>query len=93
MRRIMTAAVLSAVLSAVIPLIAAAQQNPPPRNAAPAPGQHQSPPPAMDTAKQAPVGHHQPNRQSVPPAVQREESSGQRVDDPLGPLPQLCRDC
>jgi hypothetical protein len=84
-------AIAAAVLA--IPVLAAAQQNPPSPNPAPAASQKPSPQPTKNEARTAPVGHRQPTQESVPPSVQREETSGQRVSDPLGPLPQICRDC
>ncbi|MDI3468796.1 MAG: hypothetical protein OJF62_000859 [Pseudolabrys sp.] len=86
----MRVTVIAVALSALVPVVVAAQQN----QAAPsAPLRHQ--PPSHQTtgaAAEAPVGHRQPNAETVPSAVRHEES-GRRVSDPLGPLPQLCRDC
>lgn len=43
-------------------------------------------------AKDAPVGHRQPKQGDLPGAVQRDEHTGSEPD-PLGPLPQICRNC
>jgi hypothetical protein len=43
-------------------------------------------------AKAAPVGHRQPKQSDLSGAVQRDENSG-NGSDPLGPLPQICRNC
>jgi hypothetical protein len=87
----MIAVALSALVPVIlVPVIAAAQQN---QTAPSAPPRHQ--PPSHQTtgaAAEAPVGHRQPNAETVPSAVRHEES-GRRIGDPLGPLPQLCRDC
>jgi hypothetical protein len=42
---------------------------------------------------QAPVGHRQPTQGTLPPAVRQEEDSARREPDPLGPIPNICRNC
>jgi hypothetical protein len=81
---------IAVALAALVPVIAAAQQNSTQQGAAPpqSPRFHQ----ATGAAAEAPVGHRQPNAETVPPSMRREES-GRRVNDPLGPLPRLCRNC
>lgn len=86
----MRVTVIAVALAALVPVVAAAQRN---QTAPSAPPRHQ--PLSHQTtgaAVEAPVGHRQPNAETVPSAVRHEES-GRRVSDPLGPLPQLCRDC
>lgn len=41
----------------------------------------------------APVGHRQPTMGDLTPRVRQAETTGSAPSDPLGPLPQLCRDC
>ena len=59
------------------------------------PGRMTQPPSASagTDAPQAPVGHRQPTQRSVPPAVRKEEDSAGRQPDPLGPIPQICKNC
>jgi len=45
------------------------------------------------TAPQAPIGHRQPTQKNLPPQIQKDETTGSGVHDPLGPLPQLCKGC
>lgn len=41
-----------------------------------------------------PIGHRQPTPNELPRAVRRNENqAAHRATDPLGPLPQICRDC
>lgn len=57
----------------------------------------QTPPstaPAGGTAiPQAPVGHRQPTQGTLPPAVRKEEDAKRQPADPLGPIPNICRNC
>ena len=60
------------------------------------PGQKPSPSaPASGTAiPQAPVGHRQPMQNDLPPAARKEEdSAGRKQPDPLGPIPNICKNC
>lgn len=87
MRAFITAAVsLSALAGA-----AAAQTG----GAAPQPKPPSSPPATTGSGvPDAPVGHRQPTQESLPPAVRQDERSLPRAPvDPLGPLPQICRQC
>jgi hypothetical protein len=83
---------IAVALSALVPVIAAAQQSSPPQDNSPSPRRSASSHQTTGAAAEAPVGHRQPNAETVPSAVRHEES-GRRIGDPLGPLPQLCRDC
>jgi len=42
---------------------------------------------------QAPVGHRQPTQGTIPPAVRKEEDARRQPADPLGPIPNICRNC
>jgi len=42
---------------------------------------------------QAPIGHRQPTEKNLPPHIRKDETTGNGVRDPLGPLPQLCKGC
>jgi hypothetical protein len=46
----------------------------------------------LGAAAGAPVGHRQPNKQSLPRNV-RDKEAAPAAPDPLGPLPKICRDC
>jgi hypothetical protein len=54
-----------------------------------------SPPPAtsgMGATPDAPVGHRQPNAQSLPPRLRQRQAAP--IDpDPFGPLPKICDGC
>jgi hypothetical protein len=56
------------------------------------PGRMTTPPVAGTTTPQAPVGHRQPTKGSLPPAVRKEEDAS-KPTDPLGPVPSICRNC
>jgi hypothetical protein len=47
----------------------------------------------MASEPAAPVGHRQPTQSSLTPRVRQEENAGRGTPDPLGPLPQICRNC
>jgi hypothetical protein len=49
--------------------------------------------PGQTGMPQAPVGHRQPTQGTLPPAVRQEEDSARREPDPLGPIPNICRNC
>jgi hypothetical protein len=49
--------------------------------------------PGQTGIPQAPVGHRQPTQSTLPPAVRQEEDSARRERDPLGPIPNICRNC
>jgi hypothetical protein len=49
--------------------------------------------PGQTGIPQAPVGHRQPTQSTLPPAVRQEEDSARREPDPLGPIPNICRNC
>jgi hypothetical protein len=49
--------------------------------------------PGQTGIPQAPVGHRQPTQSTLPPAVRKEEDSARREPDPLGPIPNICRNC
>ena len=60
------------------------------------PGQVPSPtaPPSGGTAiPQAPVGHRQPMQSDLPAAARKEEESARKQPDPLGPIPNICKNC
>ena len=60
------------------------------------PGQPPSPtaPPSGGTAiPQAPVGHRQPMQSDLPATARKEEDSAGRKPDPLGPIPNICKNC
>jgi hypothetical protein len=59
------------------------------------PGQKPSPSaPAGGTAiPQAPVGHRQPMQSDLPPAARKDEDTAGRKPDPLGPVPNICKNC
>ena len=87
----MRAMTIAVPLSILMSVAAAAQEQrksstsptaPPPTSA---PGQMGIP--------QAPVGHRQPTQGTLPPAVRKEEDSARREPDPLGPIPNICRNC
>ncbi|HZP71503.1 MAG TPA: hypothetical protein VFB29_16325, partial [Pseudolabrys sp.] len=56
------------------------------------PGRMTPPPSASKGIPQAPVGHRQPTQRSLPPAVRKEEDAT-KPSDPLGPIPNICRNC
>jgi len=81
-------------LSILMSIAAAAQEqrksstSPAPLPPTTAPGQTGQP--------QAPVGHRQPTQGGLPPAVRQEEkneATGRREPDPLGPIPSICKNC
>lgn len=78
-------------LSILMSVAAAAQEqrksptNPTPLPPTTAPGQTNTP--------QAPVGHRQPTQSTLPPAVRQEEDTARREPDPLGPIPNICKNC
>jgi len=41
----------------------------------------------------ATVGHRQPTMNDLTPGVRHDETTGSGAPDPLGPLPEICRDC
>jgi len=56
----------------------------------------QSRPADRAVRQEAPVGHRQPTERSLPPSVRKNENTvgeGRPAEDPLGPLPQICRGC
>lgn len=56
----------------------------------------QSQPADRAARQEAPVGHRQPTARSLPPGVRKDEDTvgeGRGTEDPLGPLPQICRGC
>jgi hypothetical protein len=56
----------------------------------------QSQPPDRGVRQEAPVGHRQPTERSLPPGVRKNEDTvgeGRGVEDPFGPLPNICRGC
>jgi hypothetical protein len=60
------------------------------------PGQTPAPtaPPSGGTAiPQAPVGHRQPMQSDLPAAARKEEDTAGRKPDPLGPIPNICKNC
>ena len=55
-------------------------------------------PDSQNDAKQtvqavAPVGHRQPTQGDLTPRVRKDETTGMGAEDPLGPLPRICRAC
>jgi hypothetical protein len=86
--RTMTIAIPLSILMSV----AAAAQEQRKSSTSPTP----SPPttaPGQTGVPQAPVGHRQPTQSTLPPAVRKEEDSARREPDPLGPIPNICRNC
>ena len=74
---------------ASLPAAAQDQSKAPPGQTTPS-----SPAPMTGTAvPQAPVGHRQPTQGTFPPAVRKEEDSGRRAVDDLGPVPKICKNC
>ena len=56
----------------------------------------QSQPADRAVRHEAPVGHRQPTERSLPPGARKNEDTvgeGRGTEDPLGPLPQICRGC
>jgi hypothetical protein len=52
-----------------------------------------APPTSGSAILQAPVGHRQPMQSDLPPAARKDEDSAGRKPDPLGPVPNICRNC
>ena len=74
---------------ASLPAAAQDQSKAPPGQTTPS-----SPAPMTGTAvPQAPVGHRQPTQGTLPPAVRKEEESARKQPDPLGPIPNICKNC
>ena len=87
----MRAMTIAVPLSILMSVAAAAQDQ---RKSSPDPTP--SPPtsaPGQSGIPQAPVGHRQPTQSTLPPAVRKEEDSARREPDPLGPVPNICRNC
>jgi hypothetical protein len=79
-------------LSILMSVAAAAQEQRKPL-ASPTPSPPPTTTPGQTGTPQAPVGHRQPTQSTLPPAVRQEEDSARREPDPLGPVPNICRNC
>jgi hypothetical protein len=86
--RTMTIAIPLSILMSV----AAAAQEQRKSSTSPTPSPPTSAPGQMGIP-QAPVGHWQPTQSTLPPAVRQEEDTARREPDPLGPIPNICRNC
>jgi hypothetical protein len=87
--RTMTIAIPLSILMSV----AAAAQEQRKSSTSPTPPSPPATAPGQTGIPQAPVGHRQPTQSTLPPAVRREEDSARREPDPLGPIPNICRNC